>query len=353
MQREQAGFDAAFLAGFEFGFRHPALFALVDELLQFGIVARGLERQRMLRRNRKIGHAHQGVGPRGEDFQRLAALDVEADLQAFRAPQPVALHDLDGFRPAGEFVKTFKQFIGIRGDLEKPLRNLALLDHRAGAPAAAVHHLLVGQHGLVHRVPVHHAVLAVHQALPEQPHEHALLVHVIGRIAGGELARPVDRETHRLQLPAHVHDVLARPLRGRDAALDRGVLGRQPERIPGHRLQDIPALHPLETADHVADGVVAHVAHVQRTGRIRQHRQAIVFRARCVLLHLERAGVGPELLRGGFHGAGVVGFLHGGGATASGKREAARLPQRSKAAKRPRRLRNATFGLRQVGPVWL
>src|SRR3546814_2827127 len=45
-------------------------------------------------------------------------------------------------------------------------------------------HLLVGQHGLVDRVPVHHRVAAVGQALFHQAHEHALLVHVVIRKIG-------------------------------------------------------------------------------------------------------------------------------------------------------------------------
>src|SRR3546814_20953619 len=72
------------------------------------------------------------------------------------------------------------------------------------------------------------------------------------------------------------------------------------------------------------DGVVAHVAHVQRAGRVRQHRQAVVRRLRGFLPHLERAGVVPEALGGGFDGSGVVGGGVGGhGGRTSG---AARKP---------------------------
>jgi hypothetical protein len=183
-----------------------------------------------------------------------------------------------------------------------------LRNHCAGAPAAAVDHLLVGKHGLVDRVPVHHRVAAIGEAFLHQSHEHPLLVHVVGRAAGGEFARPVDRVAHRLQLRAHVLDVGVGPFGRRGLVLDRGVLGRQAERVPAHRLQHVAAVHALEAADHVADGVVAHVPHVQRTGGIRQHRQAIELRTGIVLPHLVRAARIPVSLRGGFQRARLVGI---------------------------------------------
>ncbi len=58
----------------------------------------------------------------------------------------------------------FEQLIGVMRDLEKPLRQLFLLDERAGTPAAAVDHLLIGEHSVIDRVPVHLALLAVNEA---------------------------------------------------------------------------------------------------------------------------------------------------------------------------------------------
>src|SRR6185312_11454468 len=118
-------------------------------------------------------------------------------------------------------------------------------------------------------------------------------------------------------------------------------------------------------ADHVADRVVAHVAHVQRARRIREHRQAVILLARRVFLHLERMGVGPELLRGGFNGAGVVGaavvgggvvgFLHGCDAIRRQYSRFASLPQCSKSAKHRRsRTSDATCDFRPAtGPSGL
>ena len=287
---------------------------LGDEGGQLRVVLRRALRQRVLGGDREEGHAHQGVGTRGEHAQRLAAaLQRETDLQPLAAPQPVALHGLDRVGPARQRVKAVQQLLRVVGDLEEPLRDLALLHQRAGAPAATVDHLFVGQHGLVDRVPVHHRVLAVGQALFHQPGEHALFVHVVVRPAGGELARPVERVAHRLHLRAHVLDVGVGPFCRRGLVLDRGVFRRQAERVPAHRLQHVPALHALEAADHVADGVVAHMAHVQRAGRIRQHRQAVELGLAGLFGHFIGALRVPVLLRGGLHRLRAVGGFVGVG----------------------------------------
>ena len=330
MDRAQAGVHAALFLGFEFSLGDAAAPEIGDEVGQLRVVLRGMQRQRMLGGDRQEGHPHQRVRPGGEHAQRLGcALDREVDLQPFAAADPVALHGLDRVGPARQRVQALQQLLRVVGDLDEPLRDLALLHQRAGAPAAAVDHLLVGQHGLVDRIPVHHRVLAVGQALLHQPHEHPLFMHVIVRTAGGELARPVDRVAERLQLAAHVLDVGVGPLGRRGLVLDRGVLGRQAERIPAHRLQHVLALHALVAADHVADGVVAHVAHVQGAGRVRQHREAVELRLGRVLVHLVGALCVPVLLRGGFHrlrlialagvaaglgGVGVLNVLHDSGA---------------------------------------
>src|SRR3546814_16107066 len=102
------------------------------------------------------------------------------------------------------------------------------------------------------------------------------------------------------------------------------TLFRSAEGVPAHGLQHVVAGHALVAADDVADGVVAHVADVQRAGRVRQHREAVVRRLRGFLPHLERAGVVPEALSGGFDCSGVVsGGVGGHGGRTSG---AARQP---------------------------
>jgi len=84
-----------------------------------------------------------------------------------------------------------------------------------------------------------------------------------------------------------------------------GAVGKA-EGVPSHRLQHVLAQHALVAADHVGDGVVAHVTHVQRTGRVRQHGKAIILLAGRVFLHLVGALLVPEALRAFFHGGRVV-----------------------------------------------
>ncbi len=191
---------------------------------------------------------------------------------------------------------------------EEPLGELALLDRRARAPAAPVDHLLVGEHGLVDRVPIDLRFLARHQARSEEIEEQLLLVLVIARIAGRDLARPVEREAHRLQLRAHGGDVGVGPFRRTGVVLHGGVLGRQPERVPAHGMEDVePARAPI-ARHHVAHGVVAHVAHVDAPRRIGEHLEHVIFRARIVVIGFEDLRVRPGLAPFGLGFAHVVSF---------------------------------------------
>ena len=312
MDHPVAGVDALLFLRLDVGLGGAAVTAFLDERRDARIILRGFQRQRMFGGDGNERRAHQRVRTRREYRDRIAlAVHRELDFETFGAADPVALHDLDGLGPARQVVQFAQQFVGVGGDLEKPLRDFALFDQRAGAPAAAVDHLFVGEHGLVDRIPVHHRFLAVGQSLLEQTHEHALFVDVVFRLARGELARPVDRIAERFQLLAHVIDVGVCPLRRRGVVLDRGVFGGQAERIPRHRLQHVEAAHAPIAADRIADGVVAHVAHVQRAAGVRQHRQTEIFRPAGVFFCLEGACVVPQLLRRGFHRREIVIFLHG------------------------------------------
>src|SRR5690606_13115913 len=105
-------------------------------------------------------------------------------------------------------------------------------DRRAAAPAAAVDDLLVGQDGLAALAPVDGRALLVGEALLEHAREEPLVPVVVLDVAGGELTLPGVADAEPLQLALHVRDVLARPRLGMGAVLDRGVLGRQAERVP-------------------------------------------------------------------------------------------------------------------------
>jgi len=74
-----------------------------------------------------------------------------------------------------------------------------------------------------------------------------------------------------------------------DLLVARGVLRRQAEGVPAHRVQHVEAERPLVTRHHIAQRVVAHMAHVDAPRRVREHLKNIVFRARIVVDHAEQA----------------------------------------------------------------
>ena len=299
----QAGVHALLFHGGDVGFGHAAVFAFFDERGELGIALCGARRQRMFRRHGDKGHAHDGVGAGGVDpqlFLFAVQLMRESEAHAVALADPVGLHGLHLLRPAGQRVQVLQQFVGILGDAEEIHRDLALFDQRAGAPAASVDDLLVGQHGVVHRVPVHRRGLLVDDAFFEQAREQPLFPAVIVRLAGGHFARPVHAQPQRLQLLLHVLDVGVGPCGGRHVVGHRGVFGGQAERVPAHRLHHVVALHVVVAAQHVADGVVAHMPHVQLAGRVGEHRQAIVFRFGAVFVGAEHLRGFPLLLGGGF-----------------------------------------------------
>lgn len=121
--------------------------------------------------NGQEGGAEQRVGACGvnrdvrEAFRCRVSNSLPAQRQAFGTADPVLLHQAHFFRPLIQRVQLVQQVLAEIGDAEEPLRQLALFDQRTGAPAAAVDDLLIGQNGMVDRVPVDLRLLAVDQTL--------------------------------------------------------------------------------------------------------------------------------------------------------------------------------------------
>ena len=302
------------------GFGDGACLAFIDEGGKGGIVGSGGGRQRVFGGDRQIGRAIEGIGAGGEDLhgvlvggEAVAAVVAqgEAHGHAARFAYPVALHGFDALRPAVEGVQIAQQFFGVVGDAEVVHRDVALFHQRAAAPAASVDDLFVGKYGLIHGIPVDSAVFAVNQPFLEEAGEEPLFPAVVVGFAGGEFARPIDGKAERFQLVFHVVDVAVGPGGGRDLVVHRRVFRRHAEGVPAHRLQHVFAAHPLVAGDNVADGVVAHVPHVQAAGRIGEHRQAVEFFARGVSHGAERLVFFPGFLNGGFEGLRLILRLHG------------------------------------------
>ena len=237
--------------------------AFGDERGEAGVIGGELVGERVVGRDGAERGTEDGVVPRGEHVEPVVAPgERERHAQTLGAADPVRLHQPHPFGPAVEAVERVEEVVGVGGDAQHPLRQLAPLDQRARAPAAAVDHLLVGEHGIVDRVPVDPGFLAIREPAREEVEEHLLFVPEVRGVAGGELARPVVAQPHRLELAPHGGDVLLGPFGGMDPVLDRRVLGRHAEGVPAHRVEHVEAARPLVARHHVAERIVAHVPHV-------------------------------------------------------------------------------------------
>ena len=298
--RREAGVEAELLGLFQRLLGGAAAPRLGAEFRH--IRALGLEPpcKRVIRRQRDEGRAHQRVGPGGVDLDAVMALgavgEAKGELQPARPPDPVFLHGADLGGPVVEAVERIEQLLGEIRDAEEPLRELAPLDLRARTPAAPVLDLLVGEHRHVHRIPVDHGVLAVDEPGLEEVEKQRLLLAVILRVAGGEFARPVDRQAHRPELLAHGLDIGVGPVLGMAAAGHRGVLGGHAEGVPAHRVQHVVPGRQLVARHDVAHRVVADMAHVDAPRGVGEHLQHVVFRAALVPAGAKDAGLAPGLL---------------------------------------------------------
>src|ERR1700687_5845333 len=115
-------------------------------------------------------------------------------------------------------------------------------------------------------------------------------------MAAGNLARPVVAEAHALQLRAHRRYVVAGPVGGMDLGVDRGILGRQPEGIPPHRVEDVEALRPAVAGDEIAHRVITDMPDMELARRVWEHFKNIIFRPRRVLTRLETPALAPLAL---------------------------------------------------------
>ena len=226
------------------------------------------------------GGAVQRVRAGGEDGdgarRAVGELDVEVDVGALGATDPVALHGQHPVRPGAlELLHVVEQPLGVVGDLEVPLVQLALGHLGAAALAHALHDLLVGQHGLVVGAPVDRAVLAVGQAPLAELQEQPLGPAVVLRVGGVQPVRPVEGDrvaTERLRLGLDVGVGVDRRVL---VVLDRGVLGGQTEGVPADRVQHVEALLPPVARDDVVQRHHLGVAHVQVAGGVGEHRQRV------------------------------------------------------------------------------
>ena len=88
--------------------------------------------------------------------------------------------------------------------------------------------------------------------------------------------------------------------------LDRMLLGRQPERVPPHRVQHVMPGRNLVAGDHVAHRVVPHMPDMDAARRIGEHLEDVILRLVACPGRAERARLFPGLLPFRFDALGVV-----------------------------------------------
>ncbi len=186
--------------------------------------------------------------------------------------------------------------LGVVGDAEEPLAQVALDHLEATALTVSVDDLFVGEHRLVVGTPVHRRLRLVGEAPVEQLQEQPLVPAVVVGVMRGQLPPPVVHGTQTLDLLGHLADLGLGVLPGMDAGADGGVLGREPEAVPTDGREDVVPPHRHEAGEQVAVGVVADVTLVQRPGRVGIHAQVVELGPGGVGLHLEDARGGPALL---------------------------------------------------------
>src|SRR6266850_715090 len=259
------------------------------------------------------GGAEDCVDARGEHTNLLfAVLYGEIDVGPFAAPNPITLTLEHLLRPGGfDLLNIRDELFSVLRDAQKPLLQVSFFDGSAATPANPSGRLFVRKDCLFLWTPVDRGVLLVSQTTLEHFQEEPLVPFVVVRTVCRDFARPVVTDPKALQLAPHVVNVFFGPVARVHSALDCGLLSRLTKTVPADRMQHVEALQTLEPGERIADGIVAHMAHVQKTRWIRQHLKAIKLFAGAILVaRLKGAGFFPALLPLLFYLFGKIFFVH-------------------------------------------
>ena len=234
--------------------------------------------ERVLRRQHHEGDAEDGVRAGGEDTQLLLVdagnVEAEGDLHALGAADPVALHGGYALRPfdAGEV----EELVGVVGDAEEPLLQVALRDGGMAALAGAIgEDLLVGEDGLTGGAPVGGGEGAVGEPFFEELKEEPLVPAVVFGVGAYGLAGPVEHGAHCLELAPHIVDVVVGPLMGVDALADGSVLGGEAEGVEADGEEDVEATHAAVSGGGIGGGHGVPVADVDIAGGVGEHGEEV------------------------------------------------------------------------------
>src|SRR5262245_65114054 len=109
---------------------------------------------------------------------------------------------------------------------------------------------------MIERMPLHFRLLVFDESRFEKVEKHVLLMLVICRVAGRDLACPIEGKPHRLKLSLHGGDVVVGPGLRMDFSVNGGVLGWHAKGVPTHRMKYGVARSAFEPRHNVAHGVI-------------------------------------------------------------------------------------------------
>ncbi len=280
----------------------PLYFALAARLrnvvLHLGFIFRGsyLFHQRVFRCQYHESNAVRGIRAGGKHpyllFFNAGLVQSERYLRALASAYPVTLHYLDTLGPV--YVVELCQLVGVLRDAEEPLLQVAPDDGSIAALAQVLpYYLLVSQHRLAVGAPVNGSLGAVSQPLLEEFQEEPLRPPIIVRQARNDFPVPVVNGADGLELLTHVIDIVHRPFKRMDTALDSGVLRRQPEGVESHRVEHVEAPHPLVAGVGVRRRHGIPVADMQVAGGVGKHGKDVPLGAGVVVMYLVEAVLFP------------------------------------------------------------
>src|SRR4030042_398579 len=229
-------------------------------------------------------------------------------------PNPVALHGENAFRPSRKFITPFQELFCVFSDFKEPLIQLFLCDPwiiGMASPACPVaHHLLVRQNSLSDLAPVDKGPLLIGQTLLKHFQKEELFPFVIGGIAGGKLPIPIITEAHPLQLLLHIINIFVGPFNRVNSTLNGSIFCRHTKGIPPHGVEDVKTSHFLISSNHIANGVIPHMAHMDLARWVREHFEKIIFLFFRIFRHFKEILTFPDLLPPFFNLFWVITLLH-------------------------------------------
>ena len=246
-------------------------------LLSLWIVLTNLFNQRMLCCQGQEGNTIYSIRTGGISSNLLSQLwNLQIELQALTAANPVFLHGLYSIRPALQEIQILQQYISIISNLQEPLGQILLDNLRITAPALALNNLLIGQYCATGFTPVYIGLFLVSQTTLIEQLEEPLSPTIIIRAAGSYRAIPVIGQAHFTLLTLHIIHIGIGPVRWLYTMLNSSILCWHTKGIKTHWMNNIKALHSLVASQNITNGIIPHMAHMQIARWIWEHFQGII-----------------------------------------------------------------------------